>query len=533
MRFLIRVSLTAALFFYTAAYFHAEGAVQASGEYRHDSFEYEAPPKDFFRAGIAGDAGQGCVYGASYMQSLDGEDRRYTWHFRALSSDGSRWVIAGNYYAHFGSGLLMGRKRIYSPDPFDERSTISRGRSFVPCRGADQRYSFHGLAAGLSVGNGAHSLSLSPFISVRYRFAHRDSAFSGIGGSSLSTVAGSVLCSRNYTAPVLIIDGGLLASLSAGDIFELQCIFFRTGMFYHGDSAFLWDMNLKPHPLGAVRSLASAGVFASVHRGPLRLFIECAFPARIQDSLDGRRRTIRGFGAQFGGSVTIKRFRFYYRMRENDRDFYAPYGTGSPSPMRRWEGGVLARLSRYLEVRTAGSRERRLLALSGDDSVVSTERQTVLAKILFPGKGAFSLQGRRIVKTGDRRELLIQLRAAASFRPVSWADISFNARAQRKGREIPAGSFGCRAGLRVTGHLGMSFGYTRALASTGQRIYVNETSWMRTPTSGTSIDSNSHLIIASLRWISGRSSLVLQYRHRFSGGRSVNWRAEAYCRLGL
>ncbi|MBN1531971.1 MAG: hypothetical protein JXA20_04855 [Spirochaetes bacterium] len=514
---------------------HAAGvpAVEAVCEYRHDAFEYDAPARDFIRGTLQVSAGPGCGFGASYLQGIDGSDRRYTWHLNAASGSGDLWVLAGNYYASFGSGLLVGKKRIYSPDVMEYRREVSFCKAFAPCRGADQRYSFHGLATGARWGGDSFSISAAPFCSVRYRFTHIDSGFYGTSRSSLATVAGTLSGRYPYVTPVILWDAGFHGELRAGEVLRVEAYYLRTGMMNGGDRPFYWDMSDRAHPRGALRSLSTLGLFVSLRLEGLGLYVEAGFPCREQRLSPGYSERLRGFGIQYGAHLRLRSVSLFVRGREVNSDFYAPYGAGSSSPVRRWEGGVAIRPWKRLECGFGGSLERRLRPSTGEDSIVSVQREHGTVRLLLPGRWRLTLQGRRVVTAGDRRLLALQVRVSLRAAPVPGVSLSGGARAQRRGEGGASMACSIRTAVAVSGPLSVTASYTGVAARQGNEMYINEATWMRSPASGTFADGTSHLFLAGVRLRTEPATLTVQYRHQFLRGRSRQWRIEASCAARL
>ncbi len=85
----------------------------------------------------------------SYIYLTKEKDYKYTWNVILNDISPNFSFITGNYFAHFGSGLLIGKKRIYDPDIFSFRITDSKTTeyksAFTPCNNGNPVFAFNGL----------------------------------------------------------------------------------------------------------------------------------------------------------------------------------------------------------------------------------------------------------------------------------------------------------------------------------------------------------------------------------------------------
>ena len=523
------------LFLLRAAFSGAEQSypeLAATIEYRHDAVDYDAPATDFYRSSLRMNLSGKSSCGITTMYMAQGE-RRCTWNLALLDLAPSAWCIAGHYYAHFGYGLLMGRRMRVSPDEFQMTSELSRGTSFAPCRSGNPLYSFQGIAMGYAFHFRGFSLSVNPFYSMRERYAHCDAEGTLVSDSSLSTLNMRLNRRYPYTLPIIITDAGIMAEMKGGDRVAIQAYWFQTDIKSAGQERVLWDYDRTSYLAGAIRSIYALGLYALYRDEFVSLFAELGLPCREMEQIDGSKRVIRDYGILYGLELRHRYASFLFRGKETGTRFYSQYGRGGNYPEREWYGAVKIIPMEHLILGSAFSFEKGLAPVQEDYSPV-TMREKVNVKCLFSDRSWISFRLTRISRDREHRggeslqgKSVLRLQLSDSFR------FGGSALAQRRqGRGISA-SCGADLTAALFRRLSVSLYYSWFFISTGDSLYRNSSPWRGSVTSGLSVSESSHLAGCGFVYTLGRTRAWLRYSHQFTGGRSVSWRVEAFGSLVL
>src|SRR5512147_2847410 len=104
-----------------------------SAEYRYDYLDYAESEKEFVRMKGGLDVSENSGFYAATAWIRGGKEGSFTFAVAAAEPDSPFSIYAGDYYAQFGSGLLVGRGRPYNPDPFSKEKEPEKQSGFKPC----------------------------------------------------------------------------------------------------------------------------------------------------------------------------------------------------------------------------------------------------------------------------------------------------------------------------------------------------------------------------------------------------------------
>jgi hypothetical protein len=295
----------------------ASGMYDISTEYRSDSFEDEEKERVFFR-------GTGSVFiderrGAGCTVIRFPEEKRgsFTWYAKAASDSGFS-LLAGNFYAQAGSGLLSGRLKPYIPDPFAEEREIVQKSVFKECSGGYPDYAYQGAALSYQPSRGGGIDGLYFFGSMAPRFYSED--YGRSSDSSYSTILGNTEKEGSKYEPVFARSAGAVVSSGLFSVlrFELSGIY---NDLRDGDGRpVLWSAGND----GACERTAGFSFYCAYNDGVCSAFGEYA--RNIQRWIDGGTTySLNSYAWQGRGSVKTERFSLTVSGKRIADGYYLPY----------------------------------------------------------------------------------------------------------------------------------------------------------------------------------------------------------------
>ena len=298
---------------------HAGSAAlyDAKAEYRRDALDFEENAQEFYREKIRVFASDAVSAGIATSYKTAEKKRSSTWNVLADGMTIPVSLIAGNFYAQEGSGLLYGKLRPYNPDPFSPEPELSRQRGFAPCDSANPAYAFSG--AGLCVYAGARDDPLFILVcslSRSVRFARRDDDDPRSMSESLSTILGRI--DRKYPYDTAVSCRTMTGSVAFLPFDSVRCELSALSVSLNeGDRRAAWksrggDENAYGLDGFAAYCAYSDGMLSSFAEGSVcserlqngkrnacAFQSECAFKSRVADVSVRGKMMDRGYGSPY------------------------------------------------------------------------------------------------------------------------------------------------------------------------------------------------------------------------------------------
>ena len=497
------------------------------GEYRHDALDYESEERDFYRVKASAFFSKESAMYASAVCRQKISESSYTWCLVLGDASPFLRLYAGHYRAGFGSGLLLGHRTAYNPDPFSRRESSGVEDPFAPVKSGNPAYAFRGAALSAIVPLGPLSLSAHPFFSIHSAHLNEDGYYSGATGSSLETLSNSKR-DRTHTEPVSLRTLGSTVSLNAPyTLLSFCCVY--TDLRTQADKVLRFDAEESHGRVRSIRALDGAGAFARYSDGCLTLFFEAAASVRKMSGSGGNGRDLRGYGALGGVRFSHPLLSLSVIRKESGRDFYAPFGgsIGESYPERGWFADARVRLIDSLAVGGSVSAERKLRIDSGDEERPFTLREQVYARFSNSWVRMLQLSAKIMEKKeGNERRHKEQYVLAGELAPAGPLLVQCQAIYQHS--SSARDSLLAGAGVKITlfGYCTLRLHYARGFITGGNPIYT-----VIAPADGANIPGffvkrNSDILASKFTLRYEPLSLSCRYLHEFSGGRTQERRLE-------
>ncbi len=118
---------------------------QIQSEYRRDAVDFEDDIHEFFRQKLNIRFSEKSEANAALVHDVQADASHYTWNLFLRDISPHFSFFAGNFYAHFGKGMLVGKRSAFQADVFLRKSEIFSGDSITPATSGNPYFAFNGF----------------------------------------------------------------------------------------------------------------------------------------------------------------------------------------------------------------------------------------------------------------------------------------------------------------------------------------------------------------------------------------------------
>lgn len=292
-------------------------------------------------------------------ENEDGEER-YTWNLVLDDASDNYRLIAGNFFANFGAGMLIGKKAYMSSDIHPSGISASRRVPLSPCSSGNPVFAFHGAGGMYTFNHGIITSRAVAFYSIRNRFAEWDSSDSIRSGSSYNAISGRHEDCARHPEPVEIHDWAFMYEFSVEEVLRVQAYGLRSFFQLPGGEKFLWNHDNSTNEGAAEKGYGVYGVFIEYKDDYLDMFYEGGYTYRKYERDKGGDYTEGGFGSLFGFRFRHPDVRFAATGKTGDENLHTRYGSGRVDPEKAMHLSLRLRFARGLWAGGEYSSEKRV-----------------------------------------------------------------------------------------------------------------------------------------------------------------------------
>lgn len=491
------------------------------GEYREDARDYESSVGRFYRLASSLLLSEKSSLNLTLVRNAD-ERESHTWSLVLADACPGLYLLAGNFSAGFGSGLVLGKPQVYTPDIFSSRPMSDDRAIFSPVKSGNPAFAFNGVAASYGAGFESLNLTLHSFYSVARRYIREEDYFSSGTRSSLSTVLGSIERDSAHSEPADVRTVGMMISLVARGLFLVEPYFVYADLASADGKSIEWGREKLDGSDMAIRDSIGAGAVLRYRDERIDIFVDYARSSTGKSREGGDDYRAAGEGVLGGARFSHPVLSLSAAFKRSSTGFYAPYqstiGESHPEMASFLETEV--RPMRGIAAGANFSAQEKLLPASVDRERVYTTRERYYIRYSGGLIKSAKLRFRRYEKTGrgvssraDQAELSMRARI------FEFLDGEASVAGQRS---VPGGqALLTRSGLivRVGASAELSLQYARVNIDGGERIYSVMSPMSNSSIPGLFLDRPSNVLVARL--VARRKGLHLAgrfFRQWSSGG---------------
>lgn len=525
---MLRIALICTLGLSQAPPSGANPGLYLRGEYREDARDYESTVGRFYRLVSSLLLSERSSLNLTLVRNAD-QSRSHTWSLVLADLSPGLYLAAGNFTARFGSGLVLGKPQVYTPDIFSSRGMSDDRSVFHPVKSGNPSFAFNGIAASYRTGSESISLALHSFYSIAPRYLGEGDYYSSGTRSSLSTVQDSLERDYAHSEPAVIRTGGVMLSLIALGVFLVEPYFVYTDLATADGRSIDWDREERDGIESSTRDVCGAGAALRYRDERIDVFLDYARSSTGKSREDREGYRDEGDGIVGGARFSHPMLSLSLISKHTRADFYAPYQ--STVGARYPERGVFFETElRPMNGVAAGaffSAQKKLLPASADRELPYTTREKYYLRYSGRRIKSAELHARRYEKTSrgvPSRSEQAALALRAKIIEFLDAEASFTAQRSDPGGWAALTKTGlvARAGTAAE----LSLQYARSRVSERERIYSVMAPLANSSIPGMFIDRTSHVLASRLVVRLESFHLAARYFMQWSHGGSGHRRLE-------
>ena len=477
-----------------------ETTCRLRGEYREDTLDYEEEKKRYFREKGSLKFSTSSSLNLTHVYIEQDQHHQYTWNLMLKDISPCFSLLLGNYYVHFGAGLLAGRKNPYIPDIFNIMNDYApRFDSFTPCNSGNPRFSFHGIALSIIGKTENIQLSLNPFYSAKTRYFD-DTRDENSISLNLTTVEQYDKKDGARTEPLSVIDYGVSVNLRFYRCLAFQIYHISSELRTPLQETINWNREENDEGIRETSAIRGYGMYVEYRDDYLRLFAEKSLSEEIIEQNDTTRLKKTGHAILIGASLNHPFIRASFSGKSSDTDYYSPHERtlGSWHPETGIFGECHIKPVRGLVIGSLYSSQRQKVPGQYDRERPVTTRERIYTRLTAGILKVMELMGNRVTcaQKGDhekrhqvkgRFELLFEkrLNLGASF-----------IRQYRNGT-APAGMYSLQAGIHPFSGIGLKGAYAVISSSADNTLYAVLLPLQKSNVPGIQTRDNCHALVGS------------------------------------
>jgi len=284
------------------------------------------------------------MFNFSALRDISNDREEYTWSIVTEGMNEHFDFTAGHFNLRFGSGLVMGKKKFMTSDPFTRSLAVSGGNAITPSTGTNPAGTLFGSAIKIHCTGDVSSIGLIPFYSSQRRYITAEEESQGYINASLATLSGKTSRDSKYSEAVDIICSGGMSWLNWREFFSFQIYGFSTELKNCEGKSLEWEYD-GDRGTGTDR-YSSAGLFLEYADDTVSIFLEPAVSCRYSSEKISGRALVWGCGAKnrevmlsVKGKTCSRGYRSEYSSGDRNPENVFEIKTGF-SPDRNYEFGA-------------------------------------------------------------------------------------------------------------------------------------------------------------------------------------------------
>ena len=209
------------------------------------------------------------------MYTVETQKKDYTYNCVLGDAIPHTELFFGNYYAHFGSGILAGKMSPYSPDVFLPL-TLPHARIFSSCDSGNPAFAYNGAACSVSESTEHVSLNLNGFYSMKKSFVENSSDADGTVGSTIGTLISHSQPTWSFSQPAFVHQYGALVRMGVTDYFLFQLYSTASHAASASQKEIIFSYNKRLDTPAGISSHGGTGFYASYRDDYFNLFADSA-----------------------------------------------------------------------------------------------------------------------------------------------------------------------------------------------------------------------------------------------------------------
>jgi len=502
--------------------------VKIQSEFRYDNIDNDETEKRLSREKINFFLSKKSKFNFSHIYIDEKNEHRMTWNLNLFDISPKAGFIIGNYNINFGSGLLIGKKNLFSPDIYSSRLIASHKKSFSPCNSGNPLFCFNGIALNSAITYSNFLFSLNAFYSLNSRYALSEIYESYCIKSSFSSINSRLDTDYKYSEPVTLNAYGLMLKLERGKNYTFGIYFFYSDIKNDQNNNILWKCKEMQNYSESIKSIHGYGIFSQYSDDYINIFIEFGIPMKkiVTNSISSRY--IYDYGLLYGMEFKHPFFSISFKGKSTGKNFYSPYCSGNSYAETKWIIKSIIKPIKKLSFGTSFSSEKKLSPGYTEPFLPLTIKEELFLYFKFSKRNSIKIKYKRLEREKDLKIMRDnQIKSIVDFTPKDNLKLRISGLMQ-KNNSKPSYSLSTGLSYMFLAHFKFIIYYAGFHISKDNNIYMSTAKFSRSLSGGLSIKKTSNVIISMLAFNYKKNSFSVKYLHQFLINRSIKKRIELY-----
>jgi hypothetical protein len=503
-------------------------------EYKKDTVDYSDITTYYYREKLSILFSKESALNSSYIYLEQEKDYKYTWNLILNDISSGFSLITGNYFTHFGSGLLIGKKRIYDPDIFafriSENDFAEYKPAFTPCNTGNPVFAFNGLGSSFRWQTQETKFALNTFYSIKERFIDEESYDSNRIDNTMDTLDSKTKHEYNHNEPVEIHTGGAMLSAIMLNCMAFEAYFLNADIRSRYKEEILWENNGTSNGSTGISKLNGFGMFSEYKDYFFNVLIDGAVTQKESITDNDKIKKDYGYGILYKLKFSPPFLKMTITGKEIGDSFYSPYTSsiGDDYPESAWFFDTEIKPYTNIKLITKISSQKKTAPSSADDELPVTKKEIISIAYSNGMLENIEITFKRREKTDEKKEIKKQLYLSTDIVITNFLKINFSSSYHWIDDNHESKIF--RGGFQLTpaNDIKINLTYIAANISDDNSVYTIISPLKDSSTPGFYITENSSAVVIKSEIKIGKIFLSGRYFYQYNKSKPLHTRLEFY-----
>lgn len=367
---------------------------QIQSEYRRDAVDFEEDVHEFYRQKLKVRFSEKSYANASFVYNRHTDSSKYTWNIFLFDISPYFSFFVGNFYAHFGKGLLVGKRSAFQADIFQRHGEIFKGNVISPATSGNPYFAFNGCGLMYQFSFEDIALRFHAFYSLKERYISQQEYESRSTLSSVWSIEKYDDRTNTRIEPIDMHTAATQLSLTFYRLFSLEVYGIRNEVC----TPFNDDIALR----NGVLHFWGIGLSAQYRDEFVNIFTEISSSKTNYRNKDDSQSENSGSAILSGLQLHTAHLKAFFAYKSAEKEYFSPY----IATIGEYIGQGIFLDVRYIlldKVCIGGcfSLEKKSAQLSQDKDIPSVHREQIFFEYSYGVLHAMRLDYYRIYRTID------------------------------------------------------------------------------------------------------------------------------------
>lgn len=304
-------------------------ATSLSLEYKNDTLEMEQTNNIYYRNKFLYEYDKNNYFGSTFIYLKQYKRKQYTWNIFLNNFEKNFLFTLGNYYVHFGSGLIISKPQSFSTNVFFIKKSNQTKDIFSPNLTGNPAYSFLGTATSYKFVNSLNTkIQINSFYSRNICYLSIDETTKKETKKSLNNIRSNFYEDRNSNSMVFPVTTGSMLNAQFFNYFCIQINSLQNWLENSENKKISWQLEESGSYISSTNKSENYSFYLNYHDNYLDLFYEHAISKKYKqirtEGLTDKKNNY-SYATQYGFKFKHYNINLSLSYKKSQRNYYAPY----------------------------------------------------------------------------------------------------------------------------------------------------------------------------------------------------------------